>query len=48
MNDPIRIVDAHIHLWDLSTGLYPHFKEPSDSFIGLKKRCMLKPSRQTG
>lgn len=34
MNDPIRIVDAHIHLWDLSTGLYPHFKEPSDSFIG--------------
>ena len=34
MSDPIRVVDAHIHLWDLSTGLYPHFEEPSDSFIG--------------
>ena len=21
-------------MWDLSTGLYPHFEEPSDSFIG--------------
>lgn len=30
----LRICDPHIHLWDLSTGLYPHFEEPSDSFIG--------------
>ena len=31
---PLRIVDPHIHLWDLSTGLYPHFEKPSVSFIG--------------
>lgn len=31
---PLRIVDPHIHLWDLSTGLYPHFETPSVSFIG--------------
>jgi predicted TIM-barrel fold metal-dependent hydrolase len=30
----LRIVDPHIHLWDLSTGLYPHFETPSVSFIG--------------
>jgi predicted TIM-barrel fold metal-dependent hydrolase len=28
---PLRIVDPHIHLWDLSTGLYPHFETPSDN-----------------
>jgi len=31
---PLRIVDPHIHLWDLSSGLYPHFETPSVSFIG--------------
>ncbi|MBS0363549.1 MAG: amidohydrolase family protein [Proteobacteria bacterium] len=31
---PLRIIDPHIHLWDLSTGLYPHFETPSVSFIG--------------
>ena len=31
---PLRIVDPHIHLWDLSTGLYPHFEKASVSFIG--------------
>ncbi len=30
----LRICDPHIHLWDLSTGLYPGLQEPSDSFIG--------------
>jgi predicted TIM-barrel fold metal-dependent hydrolase len=30
----LRIIDPHIHLWDLSTGLYPHFEKPSVSFIG--------------
>ncbi|MEQ8656675.1 MAG: amidohydrolase family protein [Hyphomicrobiales bacterium] len=30
----LTICDPHIHLWDLSTGLYPGFEEPSDSFIG--------------
>lgn len=31
---PLRITDPHIHLWDLSTGLYPQFEQPSVSFIG--------------
>ncbi len=31
---PLKIVDPHIHLWDLSSGLYPHFETPSVSFIG--------------
>ncbi|MFT3723338.1 MAG: amidohydrolase family protein [Hyphomonadaceae bacterium] len=31
---PPRIIDPHIHLWDLATGLYPHFEKPSVSFIG--------------
>ena len=30
----LRIIDPHIHLWDISTGLYPHFEKPSVSFIG--------------
>lgn len=34
MHEPIKVVDAHVHLWDLETGLYPHFEQPSDSFIG--------------
>jgi len=34
LTEPLHVVDPHIHLWDLSTGLYPHFEEPSDSFIG--------------
>lgn len=29
MSEPLRIVDPHIHLWDLSTGLYPHLEKPS-------------------
>lgn len=30
MGEKLEIVDPHIHLWDLSTGLYPHFETPSD------------------
>lgn len=29
MDEKMQIVDPHIHLWDLSTGLYPHFEKPS-------------------
>ena len=25
----LQVVDPHIHLWDLSTGLYPHFERPT-------------------
>jgi predicted TIM-barrel fold metal-dependent hydrolase len=28
------VVDPHIHLWDLSTGLYPGLEKPSTGFIG--------------
>jgi predicted TIM-barrel fold metal-dependent hydrolase len=34
MSEPQKIVDPHIHLWDLSTGLYPGFAKPSKGFIG--------------
>lgn len=34
MTEPLHVIDPHIHLWDLSTGFYPHFEAPSDSFIG--------------
>ena len=34
MPEPLRIVDPHIHLWDLSTGLYPGLEKPSAGFIG--------------
>ncbi|MCC5972946.1 MAG: amidohydrolase family protein [Rubellimicrobium sp.] len=30
----LTIVDPHIHLWDLATGLYPGLETPSDGFIG--------------
>ncbi|MGQ0567347.1 MAG: amidohydrolase family protein [Gemmobacter sp.] len=30
----MRICDPHIHLWDLSTGLYPGLETPSTGFIG--------------
>jgi predicted TIM-barrel fold metal-dependent hydrolase len=30
----MRIIDPHIHLWDLSTGLYPRLEKPSTGFIG--------------
>ncbi len=30
----LTIVDPHIHLWDLATGLYPGLETPSESFIG--------------
>lgn len=30
----LSIVDPHIHLWDLATGLYPGLEHPSDGFIG--------------
>jgi len=29
MAEPLQIVDPHIHLWDLATGIYPHFEKPS-------------------
>ena len=34
MTDVLRIIDPHIHLWDLSTGLYPGLEKPSTGFIG--------------
>jgi len=34
MTSPLRVVDPHIHLWDLSTGLYPGLEQPSTGFIG--------------
>ena len=34
MPEQLRIVDPHIHLWDLSTGLYPGLETPSAGFIG--------------
>lgn len=30
----LKVVDPHIHLWDLSTGLYPGLEQPSTGFIG--------------
>lgn len=30
----MKIVDPHVHLWDLSTGLYPGLEQPSTGFIG--------------
>jgi predicted TIM-barrel fold metal-dependent hydrolase len=30
----MRIVDPHVHIWDLDTGLYPHFETPSTGFVG--------------
>ena len=29
MSEPLRVVDPHIHLWDLWTRLYPQFETPS-------------------
>jgi predicted TIM-barrel fold metal-dependent hydrolase len=29
LNAPLQIVDPHIHLWDLKTGLYPRLERPS-------------------
>ena len=34
MSQKIQIFDPHIHLWDLTTGLYPGLETPSTSFIG--------------
>jgi predicted TIM-barrel fold metal-dependent hydrolase len=34
MSAPLKVVDPHIHLWDLSTGLYPGLETPSTGFIG--------------
>ena len=34
MTAPLKVVDPHIHLWDLSTGLYPGLEQPSTGFIG--------------
>ncbi|MGE0283146.1 MAG: amidohydrolase [Rhizobiaceae bacterium] len=31
---PMKIVDPHVHLWDLSTGLYPGLEKPSTGLIG--------------
>ncbi len=30
----MKITDPHIHLWDLTTGLYPGLETPSTGFIG--------------
>lgn len=29
MTKKLRVVDPHIHLWDLRTGIYPHFEKPT-------------------
>ena len=29
MAEVLKVVDPHIHLWDLWTRLYPHFETPS-------------------
>jgi predicted TIM-barrel fold metal-dependent hydrolase len=29
MTEPLRVMDPHIHLWDLWTRIYPHFERPS-------------------
>jgi predicted TIM-barrel fold metal-dependent hydrolase len=34
MAETLRVIDPHIHLWDLSTGLYPGLEKPSTGFIG--------------
>lgn len=31
---PLKVVDPHVHLWDLSTGLFPGLEKPSTGFIG--------------
>src|SRR5947208_16498650 len=30
----LKVVDPHIHLWDLATGLYPGLEKPSSGFLG--------------
>lgn len=30
----MKVVDPHVHIWDLSTGLYPGLEKPSVGFIG--------------
>ncbi len=30
----MKIVDPHVHIWDLTTGLYPRLEKPSTGFIG--------------
>lgn len=34
MPNSLKVVDPHIHLWDLSSGLYPGLEQPSTGFIG--------------
>lgn len=34
MPEPLRVIDPHIHVWDLSTGLYPGLETPSTNFGG--------------
>ncbi|MFQ8433241.1 amidohydrolase family protein [Amaricoccus sp. W119] len=34
MPKSLRVIDPHIHLWDLSTGLYPGLETPSADFGG--------------
>lgn len=34
MTEALKVVDPHFHLWDLTTGNYPHFETPSEGFIG--------------
>ncbi|WP_309085471.1 amidohydrolase family protein [Chelativorans sp.] len=34
MSDTLKVVDPHIHLWDLRTGLYPHFEKPRRTRFG--------------
>jgi predicted TIM-barrel fold metal-dependent hydrolase len=30
----MKIVDPHVHIWDLSTGIYPWLEKPSTNFMG--------------
>ena len=45
MPQALRIVDPHIHLWDLSTCVYPRLEMPSVGFIGdnapIARSCLI-------
>lgn len=37
----LTVVDPHIHLWDLSTGLYPALESPSENMSAIAKTYLL-------
>ncbi len=34
MTEPLKVIDPHIHLWNLWTRIYPHFERPSKGPLG--------------